>query len=105
MSRVLLLCPDRVQRQMSGPAIRYFELSHQLQRAGHEVTLGTSGRPDLDPQPFEIVTNEAGLLRELAPRQDVIVVQGWILDAFPFLRGSGAALVTDLFCPFHLETL
>jgi hypothetical protein len=105
MSRVLILCPDHIKRRMSGPAIRYFELSHQLHRAGHEVTLGTPARPDLDPQPFDVVTNEPDVLQHLAPRQDVIVIQGGILEAFPFLRDSDASLVSDLYCPFYLELL
>lgn len=105
MSRVLVLCPDHVKRQMSGPAIRYFELSHQLCRAGHQVTLGTPAKPDLGPQPFEIITNEVELLFSLARKHDVIVMQGGILDQFPFLRQSGAAIVSDLYCPFYLEHL
>lgn len=105
MGRVLILCPDYIKRQMSGPAIRYFELAHQLHRAGHEVILGTPSQPDLDPQPFRIVTTEPALVRELAPKQDVIVVQGWVLEFFPFLRDSDACLVTDLYCPFYLELL
>lgn len=105
MSRVLILCPDHIKRRMSGPAIRYFELAHQLHRAGHEVTLGTRGQPDLAPQPFEILTIEESRLRRLAPRQDVIVVQGNLLDVYPFLRTGNAGLVVDLYCPFYLELL
>ena len=50
MSRVLIVCPDHVKREMTGPAIRYYELSHQLAAAGHQVTALTrsmSKREDL----------------------------------------------------------
>jgi len=105
VNRVLVLCPDHVKRQMSGPAIRYFELSHQLHRAGHEVVLATPATPDLEPQPFEIITSDPVVLQDLCRRQDVLVMQGYILELFPFLRDAGAAIVCDLYCPFYLELL
>jgi glycosyltransferase involved in cell wall biosynthesis len=94
VARILIVCPDHVKREMSGPAIRYFELSHQLARAAHEVVLSQRAR-----------TSEIEMLRALAPRQDVIIVQGAMLDAFPFLARAGACLVADLYCPVYLEQI
>src|SRR5438445_5874467 len=105
MSRVLVISNDFVNQRMAGPAIRSFELSRQLHRAGHEVTLASRAETDLPPQPFPIIAHDTRTLEALGPQHDVILFQGHILDAYPFLAESGACLVADLYGPFTLELL
>lgn len=105
MSRVLVLTADYVNQTMAGPAIRSFEISKQLHRAGHRVTLAIPNRSDLAEPPFTMVTYDEGVLQRLCREQDVIFFQGFALASFPFLRTSGARLVSDLYGPFLLELL
>ena len=93
---------------MAGPAIRSFELAHQLHIAGHDVTLATPVSTDIGQQPFSVVTYddvEPDGLRYVAPGHDVVVGMGWVFAHNPVLRESGACLVVDLYDPFHLENL
>jgi glycosyltransferase involved in cell wall biosynthesis len=106
MSRVLLISHDYVRRAMAGPAIRALELTRQLDLAGHDVTLAAPISTDLGPQPFRIETWRSGYgggLERLARGQDVIVVQGFVLERNMFLLEAGARIVVDLYDPFHLE--
>jgi glycosyltransferase involved in cell wall biosynthesis len=108
MSRVLVVSQDYVRRAMAGPAIRSFELAHQLHLAGNEVTLATPVSTDIGKQPFRVVTYddiEPDGLRHIAPGHDVVVGMGWVFAHSPALRESGASLVVDLYDPFHLENL
>lgn len=106
--RVLIVSHDYVRRAMAGPAIRCFELARQLHLAGHQVTLAAPISTDLEPPPFELVIynpQDAETLRRVAAGQDVVVLQGWVLEHNAFLRETGAALVVDLYDPFPLEYL
>src|SRR5262249_55717476 len=108
MSRVLIATNEFVRRAMAGPGIRAYELSRELQRAGHEVRLAVPVSTDLDPQPFEIVTYDsqrANDLREAAIGRDVVVVSCGVLPHSPVLRRLVPHLVVDLNDPFHLEQL
>lgn len=100
-----MISNDFVNQRMAGPAIRSFELARVLHRAGHDVTLASRGETDLPAQPFPIIAHDTQTLERLAPKQDVILFQGHILDAYPFLADSGACLVADLYGPFTLELL
>ena len=105
MSRVLILANEHVNRRMAGPAIRCFELARELSAAGHRVILASPHPSDLAEQPFELAVYDGDRLRAVAADQEVIVLQGWVLDRFPFLRDCGARLVVDLYDPFPLEQL
>lgn len=106
MTRVLVLTRDYVNQAMAGPAIRSFEVSQQLHRAGHEVTLAIPNQSDLASPPFRMETyqDSAGVER-LARGQQVVFFQGYALADYPFLRTLGARLVPDMYGPFYLELL
>lgn len=105
MTRVLVVTHEPIDRRMAGPAIRAFELARQLARAGHQVTLATPLPSQLETSALALVSYDGESLRGLAGRQDVIVVQGWLLDRHPWLREVPACLVVDLYDPFPLELL
>ncbi|HXA29264.1 MAG TPA: glycosyltransferase family 4 protein [Candidatus Angelobacter sp.] len=105
MPRILIVSNDIVRRAMGGAGIRNFELARALAAAGLDVTLAAKGGTDIPSLPFRVVDHDEPLLRSLASQSDAVVGQGWVLDAYPFLRGGAAALVVDLYDPFVLEGL
>jgi len=105
MPHVLIVSNDIVRRAMGGAGIRNFELARPLAAAGLQVTLAAKGGTDMEALPFEVVDHDDALLRSLAARVDCVVGQGWVLDAYPYLRGGSVPLVVDLYDPFVLEGL
>jgi len=80
MSRVLVISPDEVKKEMAGPAIRAFEIAKHLGK-GHQVTL--AHRPE----------NLASLISQ----NDVIICQHLALTHYPVLRNCNKSLVFDLY--------
>lgn len=105
MSRVLILANEHVSRRMAGPAIRCYEFARELTALGHTVTLASPFPGDLPAQPFAVETYDSSSLERLARRHDVTVMQGFVLDRFPWLRDAAARLVVDLYDPFPLEEM
>lgn len=90
---------------MSGPAIRALELGKAISGA-HEVrivsTAGEGGTPE------GMTVHDAPTAMALRRHQrwsDVLIVQGLVLRAHPWLRRVGTILVVDLYDPFHFEHL
>jgi len=102
---VLVVSHDVVRRAMGGAGIRNFELARAIAAAGHDVTLAAPGESDIADLPFHLVAHDESALRMLAAQSDCVVGQGWVLDAYPFLRGGSTPLVVDLYDPFVLEGL
>ena len=105
MPRVLIVSNDIVRRAMGGAGIRNFELARALAAAGLDVTLAAKGGTDIADLPFAVVDHDDAVLRAEAAAADAVIGQGWVLDAYPYLRGGRAALVVDLYDPFVLEGL
>ncbi|HEY7107107.1 MAG TPA: glycosyltransferase [Acidimicrobiia bacterium] len=88
---------------MAGPAIRAFQMARAL-GVHHDVELLTTN----DARPVDGVASRhvaAGELVRVAERAEVVVVQGDALRRAPGLRDVDAAVVVDLYDPFHLEIL
>lgn len=92
---------------MAGPAIRVAEMARAL---------STSLRVRVaSPQPVErdlggvdarrYRFGDADSLRSAVDGSDVVVVQGFTLEKFPFLAASSTCIAVDLYCPFQLENL
>ena len=105
MSRVLVVANDLVARTMAGPGIRNYELSAQLAAAGNDVTLVAPQGTDLESPAVVILALESAPLPELAAGAEVVLSQGWVLEANPWLGDGPGALVVDLYDPFPLEGL
>ena len=106
--RVLVICNDKIGKQMAGPAIRAYELAKALRPHVREVVLA-SVETDAEPlEDFAVVyyhIRDQRALKPLIARADVIVAQPqWPLVA-AWMRGSGARLVFDLYDPEPLEVL
>lgn len=104
MSRLLIVCEDRVGRNMAGPAIRCFEFARVL--AGrHDVTLGVPTTADIEGDGFSIVPYDKESINELARAADVIIASGYLLRKHPILFSLETPLVVDIYDPFILENL
>ncbi len=106
MGRVLIISPDVVNGCMAGPGIRYWEMARALSRFA-EVTLATPRDTALSDERVELVTyDQRGMvIREHLKSADVVVIQGFVLREFSFLKHASQPLVVDLYDPFLLENL
>ncbi len=104
-NKVLILTHEVVAEQMAGPGIRCWEMANILS-SENEVTLAVpNDNPKIHPL-FEVKTYKWGKeVRDLAQQADVIVCQGIILAASPFLTELGKVLVVDIYDPFMLSLL
>jgi glycosyltransferase involved in cell wall biosynthesis len=102
--RVLVVTLDTIAERMAGPAIRAWEISRAL--AGeHDVRLVTFGRCTQEGDGF--VARHIGVadFRQEVESSAVVIIQGFIFNAFPWLQTCNQVLVVDLYDPFQLETL
>lgn len=105
MSRVLIVCGDRVATDMAGPAIRCWEMARVLAGHGHEVRLGAPYDSDLKPDAFELFRTTNRSLTQHERWADVLVVQGMVISNYPVLARTRKHLVVDLYDPFTIENL
>jgi len=91
MTRVLLVCPERLGHgQPAGIGIRFQEIRKVLAGDGHDVTL--LSRDDVTPV----------ALAESSAQADVAVVQGHVANDF-FAHARAIPTVIDLYDPFIIE--
>ncbi len=105
MTRVLLLCPERVRAVMAGVGIRFTEMARSLGRR-FEVTLGIPNHPEegLAEAGFRVVRYDAANLAGLCQAADAVVLHGHVSNLY-FAHGVERPLVVDLYDPFPIENL
>lgn len=104
MTTVLVVTLDTIADRMAGPAIRAWEISRAL-AAEHEVRLVTFGRCSRDGEGFEARHITVEDFRAAVGAVDVVIIQGFVMAAFSWLRTCPQVVVVDLYDPFHLESL
>lgn len=104
-SRVLVVTGEPISEKMAGPAIRAWEMASALS-ASHEVRLASTFGVNSKAENFSIVsaTSEKDL-RANTDWADVIIFQGFLLEAAPWLIKSDKVVVADIYDPMHLEQL
>lgn len=102
--RILILTADTIGAKMAGPAIRVWEMARTLSRE-HEVVLASMRKPEMDHPDFEVRHITAGNAKDLVANAEVIVTQGFTMYHFPEVAKSDAAVVVDIYDPFHIEAL
>ncbi|WP_431837339.1 glycosyltransferase [Cellulomonas sp. Y8] len=103
--RVLVVTGEPLLERMAGPAIRAWEIAGAL-GADHDVRLLSTGGAQVSSDRFAVhASRSAKELREHTDWADVIVFQGFLLEAAPWLVGSRKILVADIYDPMHLEQL
>jgi glycosyltransferase involved in cell wall biosynthesis len=106
--RVLVVCSDRISRQMAGPGIRSYELAKALRPHVAEVMLAgleTDEEPLEDVEVTRYHIRDPSRLKPLIARADVIVAQPQWPVLAGWLRASDARLAYDLYDPEPLELL
>ena len=105
--RVTLVTTEPLGPTMAGPAIRAVELGRVL-ATEHEVVVATTAACDgVAPTGLTWQSVDTVGLRAIAAVSDVLVLGGDVLAANDWLArdAKGAAIVVDLYDPFHLEQL
>ncbi|MBI2952742.1 MAG: glycosyltransferase [Chloroflexi bacterium] len=104
MARVLIVSSHMVDVRMAGSGIRCWEIACALSRHA-DVTLATPRATMLaDPQIQLVAYDGRGtVIRECLASADVVLVQGYVLQTFPFLKNVSQPLVVDLYDPFLFE--
>ena len=104
MSRVLVVSNDPIADQMPGPAIRAWNLADVLS-TNHDVTLVSTVGCSRASTKFQCVSAEPGMRRSLERSADVALITAGTLHEWPSLAGADAAIVVDIYDPYHLENL
>ncbi len=106
MRHVVLVTTEPLGATLAGPAIRAVELARVL-AAEHEVLVATTSSCDAGTAPSDVrcVAVDSAALVALASTSDVLVLAGDVLARHRELASGRAALVVDLYDPFHLEQL
>jgi GT2 family glycosyltransferase/glycosyltransferase involved in cell wall biosynthesis len=103
--RVLVVTGEPLLERMAGPAIRAWEIAGALS-ADHDVRLLSTGGAQVASERFGVLASRSAKeLRAQTDWADVIVFQGFLLEAAPWLVGSRKILVADIYDPMHLEQL
>ena len=105
--RVVILSTDPIRSELAGTGIRALEMARVL--VEHcQVTLAAVEECSVRDERIETLHfsyAEPQVVEELCKEADVIVTQGAMLNPFPFLATTDAALVVDLYTPLILESL
>ncbi len=104
MNRVLIVGADFVGQKMAGPAIRDWEYARVLSES-FEVVLAVPNKSDLETDRFTLCQHDAGRLKALAARSEVVIASGYVLEWYPFLKEWDGPLVVCLSHSFVLEAL
>ena len=102
--RVLVVTLDTIAERMAGPAIRAWEICRAL-AVEHDVRLVTFGHCMQGGEGFEVRQIQVSDFRSEVTASDVVIIQGFVFNAFPWLQTCEQVLVVDLYDPFQLETL
>ncbi len=102
--RVLVVTGEPLKKLMAGPAIRAWEIAHALS-AEHEVRLASTTGCAVDPDEFKAEFLYGRKLVDATEWADVIIFQGFLLEAAPWLKNSSKIVVADIYDPMHLEQL
>lgn len=103
--RVLIATLDTLTDKMAGPAIRAWEIATRLAERGHEVRLVTFAECRRTGAGFLATTTSVNDFRTQVEWAQVVIVQGYLVATFPWLRQAEQCLLVDLYDPFHLESL
>ncbi|MBW3658321.1 MAG: glycosyltransferase [Actinobacteria bacterium] len=102
--RILILTADTLGAKMAGPAIRVWEMARTLSKE-HEVVLASMRKPQIQHPGFRVEHITPGNAGHLVGWAEVIVSQGFTMYHFPEIASSEAAVVVDIYDPFHIEAL
>ena len=105
--RVLILSGDPIGERLAGPAIRAVEMARYLCQSCH-VVLAAPDHIDLTIPNLETVAlrlDDREGIEHLILQAEVVIIQGFALRQYPYLKGWNRILIVDLYDPFQLENM
>jgi len=114
MYDIFLISDDVSGEKMAGPGIRAWELSKSLSRhfkvalAIPDYSSRSADSPFYKDLPFELFFYSQAnpqVIKDIGAKSRIVIVQGYVLSKFPFLKDLPAYLICDLYVPFPLENL
>lgn len=102
--RILVVTGEPLQDRMAGPAIRAWEIAAALS-SEHDVRLVSTAGCRTTTAQFEVAYATGRALQDATEWADVIVFQGFLLEAVTWLKQSSKIIVADVYDPMHLEQL
>ncbi|HNP70857.1 MAG TPA: hypothetical protein PKK15_07110, partial [Kouleothrix sp.] len=105
--RILIISHDVVGQRMAGTGIRAWQIARALARLG-DLTLIAPGAIDLAPDGFRAggyTWGDAATLARWLAAADLVVANGFVLEAHPELATIAQPLALDLYDPVLLENL
>lgn len=102
--KVSIVTLDTFSTKMAGPAIRVWEMAGVLARK-HDVTVLTFASADRLSPDFAVKATTVTRFEQDLADPDIVIIQGYLAQTFPWLGERDFALVVDLYDPFHLESL
>lgn len=103
MSRILLVCPERLGPGLpAGVGIRFIEFAGVLLADGHDVTVMSADGGAVSG--CETLAASSETIRKATAVSDVAVVQGHIANEL-FAHGSRIPTVVDLYDPWIIENI
>ncbi len=108
MKKVLVISDDYIGTKMAGPGIRAWELSKVLAGDFNVTLLAPDLGGEIPQADFQVnlySPNHQEFVREKEGESDFIIVQGFVLDKFSFLKDTKKVLIVDIYVPFVLENL
>ncbi|QNG35997.1 glycosyltransferase [Geodermatophilaceae bacterium NBWT11] len=102
--KIAVITADTLAPSMAGPAIRAFHIAEEL-AAEHDVRLASTTACSISPATVSASFVNESRLRLLVDWADIIVFQGFILQAAPWIADTDKILVVDIYDPIHLEQL
>ena len=101
---IAIVTLDTFGQKMAGPAIRVWEMARLL-AADHAVSVYSFGAVNRGGDGFDLEEVEVANFQDKLGSPDVVIIQGYLAQTFPWLTTSDFKLVVDLYDPFHIESL
>ena len=105
MSRIGIVTLDSFTSKMAGPAIRVWEMARVLSEASHDVTVLTFSHAERENEAFTLIPTTVPAFCDDISGYDIVIVQGFLMQTFPWLAEGEHKLIVDVYDPFHLESL
>jgi len=111
---ILVISDDVVGKKMAGPGIRAWELSRCLSRhfktalAVPDYSSPAGEISVFEKVPFDVFpysVKDPRVLRDRGETSKIVLIQGFVLSKFPFIKEWPAHLICDVYVPFPLENL
>jgi glycosyltransferase involved in cell wall biosynthesis len=100
----LVLTADTLSDRMAGPAIRAFNIAEVL-AVDHDVRLVSTSKCSIEHPRFSCAHIPHDRLYTSVTWADIVIFQGFVMHAAPWIANTDKIIVADIYDPMHLEQL